>query len=485
MLQDLTVPVRRGITTHPRTVAIAFSVLLLIDLAVTVFLAVGVANLSAYPFDTDEANHSLPALRMTHDLSEGDLSGLLAEIQAQNFYPPVGSIGLVPAFLLAGPSTTAARLMSTLSLFLAVLVLFALACEIDPRTGWLAGLVAGLLTLTVRPLLLYAGLSMLETPGLLVSLLFLWAYVRAYHQPTIGRWVLTSLLLAAVFLTKYSYGVVALGAVALAELPELVRAVRQGALRPTLRGRWLPLFGPFALALLVWFLRPGQLDSFLGYTRPLSDSEPWLSLRNAIYYPRSFVLHGVPSAWFALVTVVALVWGATQWRDAGIRVVWLFFMVGMASVMLLNHPPNPRFIAPFVPAAHLLVGLLIAYLWRRTQSTTGSGRQAATLGLLGIGLLALISLPQVMTRYRSAHSVLAARLETTPVLAETAGWITAATGSDAAIFMVNYFDQFSPPMLEWVAAVDTGTNPVPVRGTVLEAATPEQDGRPAPYGVER
>jgi 4-amino-4-deoxy-L-arabinose transferase-like glycosyltransferase len=460
-------------TTRPRAPLIAFFLLLAVSVTATAYLALGVWELRAYPFDTDEANHTLPALRMAHELTDGDGSGFVAEVLGQNFYPPAGSALLVPLFLMNGASVTAARLASTASLLVAVLVLFALALEIDPETGWLAGLIAGLLTLMVRPLLIYAGLSMLETPGLLVSLLFLWAYVRAGHRPTPGLFILTSLLLAAIFLTKYSYGVVALGTVILAELPELVRAARTGQVAREMRRRWLPLFGPFALLLLGWFLRPGQAATFLSYTRPLSTAEPWLSLRNIVYYPRSLALHGLPSPWFAPVTVVGLLWAVRQWRDSGVRAVLLFFVLGMASVMLLNHPPNPRFIAPFVPAAHLLTGLMVATLWRGWQAGSGRSRQLATGLLLAVAALALVGVPDVIPRYRYAHSLLAARLETSPVLAETADWVAATTGPDAALYLVNYFDQFSAPVVEWAVAAQSGVNPPPVRGTLLAEATPE------------
>lgn len=460
-------------TTHPRAPLIAFLLLLLISVAATAYLALGVWGLRAYPFDTDEANHTLPALRMAHELAGGDGRGFVAEVLGQNFYPPAGSALLAPLFLVNGASVTAARLASTASLLAAVLVLFALAVEIDPQTGWLAGLIAGLLTLTVRPLLTYAGLSMLETPGLLVCLLFLWAYVRAGHRPTRGRFLLTSLLLAAVFLTKYSYGVVALGTVVVAELPELLRAARAGQLARDLRGRWLPLFGPFALILLGWFLRPGQAATFLSYTRPLSTAEPWLSLRNIIYYPRSLALHGLPSLWFAPVTVVGLLWAVRHWRDSGVRAVLLFFVLGMASVMLLNHPPNPRFIAPFVPSAHLLIGLMVAAVWRWRQTGSGRSHQLATGLLLAVAALTLVGVGDVIPRYRYAHSVLAARLETSPVLAEAAEWVAATTGPGAALYLVNYFDQFSAPVVEWAVAAQSGVNPPPVRGTLLDDATPE------------
>lgn len=457
-----------------RATLVALSVLLLLDLAACLSIGWGVWSLRDYPFDTDEANHALPALRMTNALAAGDWSGAADEALSQNFYPPAGALGLVPLFLVDGPSVTAARLSSTVSFFLAVLVLFGLAVTIDPRTGWLAGLIAGLLTLTVRPLLLYAGLSMLETPGLLVSLLFLWAYVVAVRTGRPLWFGASSVLLAAVFLTKYSYGVVAVGAAVLAELPVMVGALRDGQAGETLRRRALPLFGPLALILLLWFLRPGQVETFLGYTRPLSTSEPWLSWRNLLYYPRSFALHGLPSVWFTPVSVAGLLWGLVRWRDPAVRIVWLFFVLGMASVMLLNHPPNPRFIAPFIPTAHLLVGLMIAALWRKHRQATGAARRQTAALLAALALLALISIPTVAPRYRHAQSILEARLETSPELAETAEWLADTTGAGASLTMVNFTDEFSPPVVEWALARRAEGNPPIVKGTVLDEATPQR-----------
>ncbi|MEZ4515623.1 MAG: hypothetical protein R3C44_01895 [Chloroflexota bacterium] len=323
-------------------------------------------------------------------------------------------------------------------------------------------------------MLLYAGLSMLETPGLLICLFFLCGLCPC-GQPVFFMVVCAGKHSAGGRLSDQVqlWRRVVLAAVVVAELPELIRAVRRG-FGASLRYRWLPLFAPFGLIMLAWFLRPGQIEAFFGYTRPLADDETWLSLRNVLYYPRSFVLHGVPSVWFALVTAGALVWAAYHWRDPGVRIVGLFFLLGMASVMLLNHPPNPRFIAPFIPAAHLLVGLMVADFWRRRQTATGTERQRASAVLLIIGLLALVSVPSVVNRYRYAHSVLAARLETSPELGEMAQWVAAISGSDADVMVVNYFDQFSMPVLEWTIAAETGSNPPPVDGVILEPATPER-----------
>ncbi len=468
MLDAPTRRARVSLAANRRTVA--FLIVLLLNLIVAAFLIDGVLSITGYPFDADEANHALPALRMSNELRDGDLAGFAAEVGAQDFYPPGGAARLLPIFLMIGPSVNMARLASVVTLFLAVLVLFALAIEIDPENGWLAGLVAALMTLTARPLLLYAGLSMLETVGLLASLLFLWAYIRATKQPGVGWLLAVSLLLAAVFLIKYSYGLVALATVGLSELLILPGLIRQPSWPSTVARRWLPLFGPFALVLGVWFLSPGQLQSFFGYAQPLAAEEAWLSLRNVIYYPRSLALHYSPSLLFIIVYGVALVWATLRWRDTTVRIVLLFFLFGMASVMFLNHPPNPRFIAPFAPVAHLLVGLMVANLWAAVRARK-SRWQVAAVGLAVVVVLAVAGLSTVASRFRFAHSVLEARVETSPALADMAGWVASTVEADAPLLLVNYFDQFSPAIVEWGLAMDQQATPAHVTGRLLQPAS--------------
>ncbi|MEZ4515624.1 MAG: hypothetical protein R3C44_01900 [Chloroflexota bacterium] len=136
MLHSQPVPAQQDTALSRNSTLITFLALLLVDLVVTLFLAKGVMELSAYPFDTDEANHALPALRMAHALADGDWGGFLREVTGQNFYPRLPVSGLSPYFSMAGPSTTAARLVSTASLFLAVLVLFVCARLIPAPAGW-------------------------------------------------------------------------------------------------------------------------------------------------------------------------------------------------------------------------------------------------------------------------------------------------------------------------------------------------------------
>lgn len=459
-------------SVSPRRDSIPILLLIVICAAATTYLALQVLAHRAYPFDNDEAAHAVPALLMLRELQTGDLAGFAHEVYGQNFYPPGTAVPLMPAYLIVGASPAVPRFMSVAALSASLVVLFALARAIDPARGAAAGLIAVLLTLTARPLLTTAGLAMLEAPGLLVCLFVLWVYARSARRPSSAGFLLVGVLLAAAFLTKYTYGLVTLAAVVVNELVEAaVRHERSGLPR-----RWLLTLGPFLLLLALWFIRPGQLATFFDYTRPLADGQPWLSPANSLYYLRSFAIHSAPSTLFALVNLAAVLWAVFAWRNMAIRVILLYFLFGMAAVMLVNHPPNPRFIATFVPAAQLLTGLMIVRLWPRggpdaaRQARAGTGiRRVALATVVGLGLTAL---PVVHARYSNYASLLEARLETSTELAGMAAWIATATPTDGTIFLINSWDQLGPQQLAWEITRQTGAPPPRVIARVLDPASP-------------
>lgn len=474
-LADMTVTPRVSSpaqSVSPRRDFIPIILLLVICAAVAIFLTAQVLAHRAYPFDNDEAAHAVPALLMLRELQAGDLVGFAREVYDQNFYPPGAAVIMIPAYLLAGPSPAVARLASIGALLGALLVLFALARQIDPDRGAAAGLIAVVLTLTARPLLINSGLAMLEAPGLLVCLLALWAYARATRQPSAAVLSLVGVLLAAAFLTKYTYGLVTLAAIGLSELVEAInRRDGTGLLR-----RWSLMFAPFLLLMAIWFIRPGQLAAFVDYMRPLDSDSSWVAPANGLYYLRSFALHSAPSPYFALVNLAAVLWAFAAWRDAAIRAVLLYLLLGLAAVMLVNHPPNPRFITTFVPAAQLLTGLMIVRLWPRRApdgpgtNQPGKGFRLAILAV--VSLIGLTALPTIYARYVNYSTLFEARLETSPELAGMADWIADTAPADGTIFLINMWDQFGPQQLAWEIARQTGAPPPRVIARVLEPASP-------------
>lgn len=444
----------------------ALGLVLLLDLAVCLFVGQQVVTYQAFPFDSDEANHANGGLALARELQQGDIGEAVEVIYRQNFYPPGMDWLKAGAFLLFGFTPLVARAFSVVNLFLAVLVLYGISLELGVN-GALGGVLTAVLTLTMRPLLVNAGLVMMEIPGLLVSLLFLWAYLRALKAPSRRRFLLTSVLLAWAFFTKYTYGIVCAGTLGVMELSRLRPSL--SGLRPVIRTRWLWLAGPFVLTLLG---RPETFSSFFSYTRPLADDQPWLSTGNLLYYPTSLVNHDLPLPLFGLVTIAALAWAMSRWRDERLRLLLLYFLLGMGIVMVVNHPANPRFIVTFVPAVHLLTGALVGYLIEPGLSPNDLRQRLKLAAAVSVGLITVLSLPSLIARFQHLPSVMEVAMETEPGLHEVAGWIERQVGDGGDIYLVNYFDRLSPATLSWyLAARDPSGHERQIIGTIVEPAT--------------
>ena len=197
------------------------SLLLVILLSGLVVFFIGrqVLAYTNYPFDFDEANHANGALALFLELRAGDIGGFFSELYGQGFYPPGFSWMKAVAFLLFGPSALTGRLFSLLCLVprLSGDLLSWRGRLMNVMAGW-PGLVAVALTLTIQPLLINAAQVMMEAPGLLATFAFLWLYVRVLKRPSPSRLIITSLLLALTFFTKFTFGVIAVGTVGIMEL---------------------------------------------------------------------------------------------------------------------------------------------------------------------------------------------------------------------------------------------------------------------------
>ena len=465
---------------------VALLLIMLLAAAAVFIIAQQVIAYQDYPFDSDEANHANRGLALYLELRAGDFSGFAREFYGQDFYPPGASGILALFFSLFGTTAVVARLFSAIALFLAMPVMLALSIEMDEKVGWLGGVIAVVLTLTAQPILINSALAMLEAPGLLISLLLLWAYVRAIKNPSRQRLLLTSALLAATFLTKYTFGVITMAALILLELSLLLPALfkdqqnnRLVWLKQQLQQRWIWLFGPFALVMLLWLGSPTKLAGFFGFTRPLSDSEPWLTTANLLFYPRSFALHYSPSPLFALVTAVSLIWAVFNWRDTGVRLLLIYFVSGMTIIMLVNHPQNPRFIATVAPAAHILTGVMAARAVGRWRTKQKPRATAVALVLAGAAFLviSILSVPTVWERLRTYPSVMGVAYETSPTTNDLAAWIAEHIPYEERFFVVNYWDRFSPQTLAWYLGANSSSanaySDLLMPATVLEAASPK------------
>lgn len=454
---------------NPKTVG--WLLTLALSALVALFVAQQIIAYREYPFDTDEAFHANGGLMLALDLRAGDLGAFIVDSYRQSAYPPAFSWLEAPMFLMFGASPLVARMSSLLCLLGATVVLYAIGLELDDRFGWLIGLAAVSLTLTAQTILTYAAMAMLEVPGLLVSLAALWAYLRAIKQPKTGRLVLVSLLMALAMLAKYPYGTVVVPTVLAMEL----LALRNARRRSSLAWRWGWLFGPFALMMLAWFAKPYKVAAFLEYATSQPAQVSLFSLENLVYYPRSIALHYAPSPVAAVLTLAGAICAAMRWRDERTRLFLLYLAIGLLvmTVKLQNHP---RFIATVAPAAHLLTGAFLAW-WAGRWREGGARAVSAAIAVM-LAICVLTSAPVLVERFAAFPSLMQVHYQTDPRSAELAAWVAAQVPEGQRFYLVNPWDQFSAPAMEWYLATH-GTRPparfsdVYVPSVFLGSAQPE------------
>lgn len=471
---------KRLVSSRPATRRAVLLILVLVVASVLVMIARTIWMYRSYPFDADEAIHANGALAMALDLQAGDFRAFADTVYQEGFYPPAFSVLKAIAFLVFGASPLVARGFSLVCLPGALLMIYLASRRLDAKWGWLIGTIAVTLTLSSQFLLLASGLVMMEVPGLLASFGLLWLYLRSIEKPTATRLVGTSLMLVVTFLTKYTYGVAAVATVALMEASRFLPGQRtdEGDGRRSslhrLGSRWLWLLGPFVVAMIIWFAKPYKIAEFRAYATAQPSHQPW-NLETLLFYPRSIAFHHSPSPPFALLMFIALIWALRRWRSSEHRLLLIYFLVGMAE-MTLNFPKSPRFIATFVPAAHILTGAMLVWClrrWRRSSLGKGWGLVA----LLCV-VSSIVAVPTLFERYRTYPSLMEVAYETHPKLEDLADWIQNQIPPGERFYVINFWDQLSPWALSW----HLGTHQVPpgtrfadisLPSALLEEASPE------------
>lgn len=151
------------------------------------------------------------------------------------------------------------------------------------------------------------------------------------------------------------------------------------------------------------------------------------------------------------------------------------------AMMTVNRPQTARFIATFVPAAHILTGLMAARLARRRslpRTLPPLARPAAVA--LVIAIIAL-SLPNVVQRFRQYPAHVSVAYETGPRLNDLATWVHTHIPPGERFYVINYWDQFGPQTLAWrlgqqalAANVDLRFSDVRMPAAILSPATPQR-----------
>jgi hypothetical protein len=340
------------------------------------------------PLHADEAGHALPAARMALDLGQGDLRGFASTSLRELVWPFMHPWVIASFFLCFGISAHVARVSSLLTFGAALCLLPSFSRVISPEDakapGWappMLGWLSAAILVTAAPWGLVCTV-MGEPLGMLLTLLTLWAAARAAGGRGLGAHALCGLLAAAVFFTKYGYGVPLIAAVLLA----LAWRTREVGMRPLLAalvGAFVPVAG---WACAAFAREPHRVDEFLGILA--NKDEGLRGLEDALFYGQAVVdLVGWP---LGIAVLLLLVMTALRRAEAP-RLPSLLF-VGMALLLLTLHPnKQQRYLFPVLPVMLMLAETEAAWRLRRRQGLFVLWPAAAVLVLLARNPLAHVA----------------------------------------------------------------------------------------------
>ncbi len=390
------------------------------------------------PFDYDEAIHALPAYQAAQDLAHGDGLAFWANSLAQDSlaaYPFLHSWLIAPFLIPVGADTVTARLANTVFVWLSagLAAVCAWRLALHPGHGpWAAVTAAGSVMFSL-PVWVYANTVLLEAAGLTVTLAWLAAYLHWGRPPARpAPLIAISLLAAATFFVKYSFGVFVVGGMVLAESVFLLSTEymdeklgiheNHPGFRPGIPSnssvfmRWVWLFGPAGVLIGLWLLLPDKFERLVGYSGAQAGNLPFWSLANWLYVPANSLRLYSAGPLSAGLMAAALLIGVGWWRRHVWRAVTAAVLVGMLALTWVPQK-DARFlytVAPLLlPAAAALGVHLASWIWR---APPGRWLLVTAIGLeLGLGLRRLtLYRPALATVYNTSpdtHAALVFALE--------------------------------------------------------------------------
>lgn len=416
----------------------------------------------------DGAEHSLYGLGIFSAIESGEVNAFIRVTASQNLWPFLHSWLLGVAFLIAGPSFTAARAVSLLLWAATVLATAAMTRRIirnghpgnasgkmdglpdygkDGECGPddFAGLIAVVLCISSPMMMLYAAQPMLEMPGALLTMLTLMAAAGAGPRSK----HLTGFLLLVTLFTKYVYAQLLVAALVMDLLIGLIGAARTGTERRQRIVRQLAdalcVFGPAALGGVLWFLRPNARAGYMAAVHnPAAPGYSVLSPVNLIIYPVLLLAYYYATPLLAVPAILPVFRRIRGNRMFRVGLIYATMSLLMLTVYWYKLTRAVFTVAPVLFA----LGAAGAAIWFQRCRSTGWKRAGAVLLLVH---LQAAFIPGILVRHHPAMHQEAAHMlnfekDLTPVLENAAR----AVDGPGPVGIVGDFHTVNPPLVRWV-----------------------------------
>jgi hypothetical protein len=427
---------------------------------VTVVLVIVVSTLlplllisSDAPSDSDEAHHVLLALSYERHVGQGDVVGFIRRTLKTGRYPFLHGWYVAGTFGVFGADLFVARASSGvllgLSAGLAAFLLFRLRPSTHPAWGLLAGAFV-----TLAPEHLTNGvLCMLEIPGLFLSLLAAFLYLRRLDRPE-SRWraLAAGACLVALLFVKYPYGAYLLAPLGLAEAVR-ARFRPLELLRPPSVFVWGPVLAVLALWLAVPQTRQGVLMLLADDPGEIHIAKerdpfriPYVQPDLVLYYVRTLA-RSLPPGWILGIcglagTLAFAVCGRLFERTVVLgAVLWTMFTLTLSYRTF----GVDRFLVPVGGLFAVAAVGGIRDILRATAGRSGAAAVAVRVALVGV---LLAGSGEALYRARHLPRLAEEAVETGEREASALAWIRSSIDPPANVLLVGCWDQLSPDTLE-------------------------------------
>jgi hypothetical protein len=290
--------------------------------------------ISEHMMDSDEANHTLPAIRILVAASRRDFGEVWRLVTVPHWYPPLHSLLLAAWFSIFDISLTAARLFALANYVALGFLLWRFASLRDEsRDRWPTALVIGALAsdLVLRQI---ASISMLEAPATLALFASLFFCTKAVEEQRVSLAIGASSCALGALGIKYNYGLLAFAALGAIAAWQLLAARGDGKRlrRALLLAALLTL--PFAMVSIGWFFGLGHWRSLTSYSQAQREVVSLWSLENLTFYFKALSYGSPISLVFAFLAVLAQ---RKKANESGHRaLVFDAATVGLWTTLLLN-----------------------------------------------------------------------------------------------------------------------------------------------------
>jgi len=163
----------------------------------------------------DMADHGFTGVKIYESLKSLNPVSLLIETNQQVIWPFVNSYLLAFIYIIGGPTFDAATLLSMISYFFVILLLFIVGKQVSNSN--IGGILAAFLGLTSPLYMVFSSLVMLEIFGSLFILLTFYFYFKYLNNDSYSALMWAGIFMTITFFTKYNYGIILMGSLVLSE----------------------------------------------------------------------------------------------------------------------------------------------------------------------------------------------------------------------------------------------------------------------------